>query len=73
VEDVVRIVIQASPDAPRPADPLVVEVADMLARIEVNYEREGPGPGSRFEGRLLEDVQAEAVLRFLSVWRRRCG
>jgi hypothetical protein len=39
----------------------------MLARIEVNYEREGSGPGSRFEGRLLEDVQAEAVLRFLSV------
>jgi hypothetical protein len=55
-----------SPNVPRPADPLVVEVADMLVRIEVNYDREGSGPGSRFEGRLLEDVQAEAVLRFLS-------
>jgi len=35
----------------------------MLCRIERNYEREGSGPGSRFEGRLLEDVQAEVMLR----------
>jgi hypothetical protein len=42
-----------------------LEVADMLARIVANYEREGAGPGSRFEGRLLEDVQAEAVIRHL--------
>jgi len=34
----------------------------MLRRIEYNYGREGSGPGSRFEGRLLEDVQAEAVM-----------
>jgi len=53
----------ASPNAPRPADPLVLEIADALRRIEANYEREGSGPGSRFEGRLLEDVQAEWVVR----------
>jgi hypothetical protein len=62
-----RLMVQESPNVPRPADPLVVEVADMLYRIEVNYEREGSGPGSRFEGRLLEDVQAEAVVRLLRV------
>jgi len=56
-------VVVASPNAPRPDDPLTLELADMLRRIEANYEREGSGPGSRFEGRLLEDVQAEAVLR----------
>jgi hypothetical protein len=60
------VIIRASPNVPRPADPLVVEVADMLVRIEASYEREGSGPGSRFEGRLLEDVQAEAVIRLLS-------
>ena len=52
-----------SPNAPRPTDPLTLEIADMLRRIENNYWAEGSGPGSRFEGRLLEDVQAEAVLR----------
>jgi hypothetical protein len=55
----------SSPNKPRPQDPLVREVADALARIEANYEREGSGPGSRFEGRLLEDVQAEAVVRLV--------
>jgi hypothetical protein len=50
---------QDSPNKPRPADPLTREIADALNRIERNYEREGSGPGSRFEGRLLEDVQAE--------------
>jgi hypothetical protein len=35
----------------------------MLMRIARNYEREGSGPGGRFEGRLLEDVQAAAVVR----------
>jgi len=54
---------QDSPNKPRPADPLVREVADTLARIEANYAREGSGPGSRFEGRLLEDVQAEMAVR----------
>jgi hypothetical protein len=61
----VRVVIVVSPNAPRPADPLIVEVSDALYRIECNYEREGSGPGSRFEGRILEDVQAEWVVRFL--------
>lgn len=35
----------------------------MLVRIERNYERETSGPGSRFEGKRLEVVQAEAVIR----------
>jgi hypothetical protein len=37
-------------------------VADTLRRIEVNYDREGSGPGSRFEGELLEDVQARTAV-----------
>lgn len=61
--------IQASPNAPRPSDPLTLELAGMLRRIQANYEREGSGPGSRFEGRLLEDVQAEAAVREI---RGRC-
>ena len=64
-------VLVPSPDAPRPSDPLTVEIADMLRRIEANYGREGSGPGSRFEGRLLEDVQAEAVLRRVREWGQR--
>jgi hypothetical protein len=56
---------QDSPNKPRPEDPLVREVADALNRIECNYDREGSGPGSRFEGRLREDVQAEAVVRLV--------
>jgi hypothetical protein len=56
-----------SPNWPRPASALVREVADMIRRIEYNYDREGSGPGSRFEGRLREDIQAEAVVaRLLS-------
>jgi hypothetical protein len=54
----------ASPNAPRPTG-MVLEIADMLCRIEANYEREGSGPGSRFEGKLLEDVQATAIVRML--------
>lgn len=57
-----------SPNKPRPADPLTIEIADMLRRIENNYYAEGSGPGSRFEGRLLEDAQAEAVLRRIREW-----
>jgi hypothetical protein len=45
----------------------VRELADGLRRIEYNYQREGSGPGSRFEGRLLEDVQAEYAVRHLMV------
>lgn len=49
--------------AAEPDDPLVTEIADMLWRIQCNYQREGAGPGSRFEGRTLEAVQARAVIR----------
>ena len=52
-----------SPNAPRPTDPLTMELAYSLAGIERNYISEGSGPGSRFEGKLLEDVQAEYVVR----------
>lgn len=38
-----RIIVSASPNAPRPDDPLVREIADVLMRIEINYEREGTG------------------------------
>lgn len=62
--------VMHSPNAPRPDDPLTLEVADMLRRIEQNYEREGSGPGSRFEGRLPEDVQAEAVVRHIAAAER---
>jgi hypothetical protein len=51
-----------SPNKPRPSDPLIRTVADTLRRIENNYVREGSGPGSRFEGELLEDVQARTVV-----------
>jgi hypothetical protein len=61
---------QVSPNAPRPDDPLIVEIADLLRRIEARYDCEGSGPGSRFEGRLLEDVQAEAVVRRLKLAAR---
>lgn len=57
--------IHDSPNKPRPTDPFVIEVSEMLHRIRVNYEREGSGPGSRFEGMLLEDVQAQAVARLV--------
>jgi len=42
---------------------LAAEVADLLYRISVNYDREGAFPGSRFEGQRLEFVQAWAVIR----------
>lgn len=54
--------VVSSPNKPRPDDPLARAVADTLRRIEVNYDKEGSGPGSRFEGQLLEDVQARAVI-----------
>ena len=60
-----------SPNKPRPADPLTLEIADMLWHIKCNYDRESSGPGSRFEGRLLEDVQAEAVLRRIQEFEAR--
>jgi hypothetical protein len=57
-----RTVIVESPSKPRPDDPLTVAVADTLRRVENNYNREGSGPGSRFEGELLEDVQARRAI-----------
>lgn len=57
----------ASPNKPRPGDPLIRAVADTLRRIENNYAREGSGPGSRFEGELLEDVQARTVVAMVRV------
>lgn len=58
-----RIIITDSPNAPRPADELTRDIADGLRRIENNYTSEGSGPGSRFEGQLLEDAQATWALR----------
>ena len=43
-------------------DQAVAEIADGLIRIGYNYARETSGPGSRFEGQRLEDVQARWVL-----------
>lgn len=45
---------------------LIEEIAGMLARIDHNWRAETSGPGSRSEGRRLEVVQAEAVLRRLA-------
>ena len=42
---------------------LISEVSGMLVRIGNNYARETSAPGTRFEGRTLESVQAEAVIR----------
>jgi hypothetical protein len=53
------------PVTAEPVDPLVEEIADALVAIERNYQREGSGPGSRFEGKRLEVVQAEFVVRKL--------
>jgi hypothetical protein len=44
-------------------------IADALSRIEDNYQREGSGPGGRFEGRTLQAVQAQFVIGEI---RRRC-
>jgi len=60
-----RYVVVSSPMAPPPEDPFMTEVADMLYRILVNYEREGSGPGSRFEGKTLERCQAEQLIRHI--------
>lgn len=59
----VRIV--PSPPAEPDPDPAVRDVADMLRRVQINYEREGAGPGSRFAGEMLETVQARAVVQHL--------
>lgn len=60
-----RYVVVPSPVAPPPEDPFVTEIEEMLYRILINYEREGSGPGSRFEGKTLERCQAEQVIRHI--------
>ena len=45
-----------------PRTDLEHEIADTLYRIQANYEHEGTGPGSRFEGERLEVVQARWVI-----------
>ena len=40
-------------------------MAGLIYRIAVNYDREGAGVGSRFEGQRLEFVQAWAVIRHI--------
>jgi hypothetical protein len=68
-----RWTVVPSPNKPRPADPLIREIAALLAAIERNYGSEGSGPGSRFEGCLLEDAQAVAVVRHVLWARERAG
>lgn len=68
-----RYVVVESPCAPPPEDPFVQEVADALWRIEGNYDREGSGPGSRFEGLTLQRAQAEYVIRQVRWHDRRLG
>lgn len=60
-----------SPNKPRPTRKLTLMISNGLAAIERNYAREGSGPGSRFEGKLLEDVQAEWVVRMVRPWFNR--
>jgi hypothetical protein len=47
----------------RPEDPFIREMGDSVAGIERNYEREGAGPGSRFQDQLLADIQASWVVK----------
>lgn len=46
-------------------DQLAEELSWAIAAIEANYDREGSGPGSRFEGQRLESVQVRWLLRRL--------
>jgi hypothetical protein len=55
--------IEEMPPTRRPDDPFVREMGDAVYRIEGNYVREGSRRGSRFEGQLLSDAQAEYVIR----------
>jgi hypothetical protein len=47
---------------------LVDELANSLWLIEGNYQREGAGPGSRFEGQTLQTVQAQFAVRRTRQW-----
>jgi hypothetical protein len=57
------LTVEAAADDPAVQASLQAELAAMLVATERNYYRETSAPGSRFEGRTLEAVQAEAVLR----------
>ena len=49
---------------------LVADLAHSLYAILANYEREGAGPGSRFEGQTCEYAQAKFAVRTVLYWRR---
>jgi hypothetical protein len=40
----------------------VQRLADVILRVEINWNREGSGPGSRFEGQRREVAQAVGAL-----------
>lgn len=42
---------------------LIKDLAEALWRIEGNYNREGSGPGSRFEGKTLDRAMAEYAVK----------
>lgn len=46
-------------------DALLDQLAGVIYRVEANWDREGSGPGSRFEGELREHAQARGVVREL--------
>lgn len=48
-------------------------LAEALWRIEGNYNREGSGPGSRFEGKTLDTAQAEYAIRAVREHDQRIG
>ena len=58
-------VVVSSPNKPRPTDRWALAIANAIRQTENNYHREGSGPGSRFEGELLEDVQARVAISFM--------
>ncbi|MBO3751561.1 hypothetical protein J5X84_36275 [Streptosporangiaceae bacterium NEAU-GS5] len=53
----------------RTREQLEAELADSLARILANYEREGAGPGSRFDGQTVEIAQARYAVRQVLYWQ----
>lgn len=54
----------------RTREQLEEELADSLYAILANYEREGAGPGSRFEGQTCEYAQAKFAVRMVLAWRQ---
>ncbi len=43
----------------------IAELDGVLWRVAGNWQREGSGPGSRFEGQTMETVQVMALLHVL--------